>query len=1193
MKLNLRLLKEARHAQKLLILSICLGLTGGILGILQARQLSLVISQVFLAGYKLTSVIALLMVILAIIFLRAGFLWVGELCAGKAARKIKHELLSKLFTHIQQLGPGYLRIAQEESSSQTGELVNLATEGIDALEVYFSQYLPQVALAALVPLSVLIFVFPSDILSGIVLLLTAPLMPLFMILIGGAAETLTRKQWLGLSRMSAYFLDVLQGLTTLKFLGRSRDQIEVIKKVSEQYRQSTMSVLKITFLSALVLELIATLSTAVVAVEIGIRLLNGRLAFEQAFFILLLAPEFYLPLRMLGTRFHAGMAGVEAANHIFEILDLPIANKAPISNSVDFPLTRDIKPPTISFRKVRYSYSNMLPALDGISLEIPSGKMTALIGESGAGKTTLTWLLLDFLQPQSGQIIVDGIPLDKIPFVQWRAKLAWVPQNPYLFNDTIAANISLANPNASLEAVQRAAHLAHADEFINELQNGYETLVGEGGVRLSAGQAQRIALARAFFKEAPLLILDEATSHLDPETDALLQESLSRLTKGRTVLVIAHHLSTLTKADQVIRLSHGKVDPFPVVISKAFPGQTLLTDYLPETRIDTHPQTTAFQTAPSIPEAKQSQNKSVESRLVNLLSPFWIRILLSIFLGFATIASGVGLMATAAYIISAAALHPSIAELQVAIVGVRFFGLSRGVFRYLERLVAHDVTFRLLARWRVWFYQALEPLAPARLLRYHTGDLLTRVIRDIGTLENFYVRTVSPPLVALLVSIGTIFFLGGFGTGLSWKLAGFLILAGVGLPWLVFLLSRQLGPQIIQKRAELSTMLIDGFQGMPDLLIYDKDKKQAARVNQAGEHLTRLQARMAGLNALQTGSLSLLSNLAMLAILTLAIQRVSNGQLEGVFMGVVALTALTCFEAMQPLPQVAQNFELNRSAANRLYTLVDTSPEVVDPASPVDLPAQSDVEVKSLSFQYPPWNEGDIPVGTPTFGLMDISFSLPQGKHIALIGPSGAGKTTLTRLLLRFWEYQQGSIRLGNHELHQYRQEELRKRIAIISQNTYLFSASISDNLRIACPEATEDEIILAARQAQLHDFIQSSPAGYDTWVGEHGLRLSAGERQRLAIARALLKNAPLLILDEPTANLDPVTENAVLSSIYRLSQGRSTITITQRMTGLETMDEILILQKGKIVERGTHNQLLESRGVYRRMWDLYHQILD
>jgi thiol reductant ABC exporter CydC subunit len=549
-------------------------------------------------------------------------------------------------------------------------------------------------------------------------------------------------------------------------------------------------------------------------------------------------------------------------------------------------------------------------------------------------------------------------------------------------------------------------------------------------------------------------------------------------------------------------------------------------------------------------------------------------------------------MATAAYIISAAALHPSIAELQVAIVGVRFFGLSRSIFRYLERLVSHDVTFRLLAHWRVWFYQALEPLAPSRLMRYHSGDLLSRVIRDIGSLESFYVRTVSPPLVALLVIIASILFLGGFGAELSWGLMVFLMLAGSGLPLLIFILSRRLGPQIIHSRARLSTLLTDGIQGMPDLLIFDNSKKQAKRVIQAGEQLTWLQTRMAGITAMQTSMGSLLANLGMLTVLMLAIQKVSQSQLNGVFLGVVSLTALTCFEAMQPLPLVTQNFDANLAAARRLYELVDAPPAVTDPAEPIDLPGDSGLEVQNLSFQYPPWNEEEIPSDSSTFGLKNISFSLPQGKHIALIGPSGAGKTTLTSLLLRFWEYQQGSIRMGNHELHQYRQDDIRKRIAIITQNTYLFSATIKENLLIAQPQATDDEIIQATSQAQLHDFIQSLPTGYDTWIGEHGLRLSAGERQRLAIARALLKNSPLLILDEPTANLDPITELAVLNSIRILSQGRSTVIITQRMVGLETMDEILVLQNGRIIEHGSHDQLLSSRGFYSRMWDLYHQML-
>ena len=1192
MKLNLRLIKEARHAKIAVAISICLGLIGGVLSVFQAHKVSNIISRVFLGGSTLESVSLLIYAILIIFLLRMVFVWGGEMGAISAARKIKEDLRERLFTHIMNLGPAYLRNERGEAGARTGELVNLATEGIDALEVYFSQYLPQIALAALIPLTILIFVFPIDPLSGIIFVITAPLLPLFMYLIGSAAEALTRKQWQGLSRMSDYFLDVLQGLTTLKSLGRSRDQIDVIKKVSEHYRQSTMDVLKVTFLSALVLELIATLSTAVVAVEIGIRLLYGRMAFEQAFFILLLAPEFYLPLRLLGTRFHAGMAGVEAARRIFEVLDLPLAMSSQVSRLGERSQTLGTVPPSIIFKDVVFTYPNSPPALQEVSLEIPARKMTALMGESGAGKTTLTWLLLRFLQPQSGEIFVDGKSLNDIPIAQWLGNLAWVAQAPYLFNDTIMANIQLAKPEADETSIYEAARLAHADEFIKELPLGYATVIGERGARLSAGQAQRIALARAFLKDAPILILDEATSHLDPDTDAQLRESLEQLSHNRTVLVIAHNRATLAKADQVIHLSHGRIDKAWGNSPSNASGKGDLGNRKPITIPNFQPKIIPPSIEPKNSSITQLQKLSVENRLFKLLSPFTGRILLSIVLGVATIASGIGLMATAAYIISAAALHPSIADLQVAIVGVRFFGLSRGVFRYLERLVSHDVTFRLLARWRVWFYQALEPLAPSRLTRYHSGDLLTRIISDIGSLEGFYVRSVAPPLVAMLVGIVVTLFLGGFGSQLAWGLLIFLLLAGIGLPFLILLISHSVGPQIVQARAQLSPLVIDGIQGMPDLLTCGQAETHIGRVNLAGQRLSQLQAKMAGLTALQTAFGSLLSNLGMLAVLILAIKSVSHGQLDGVLLGAVALIALTCFEAIQPLPQVAQNYKSNRAAARRLYELVDAAPPVVDPIEPLTLPEDRGLEVEGLSFQYPPWVDEDVAISSSTFGLRNISFSLPLGKHIALIGPNGAGKTTLTNLLLRFWEYQQGSIWFGNQELRRYRQDDIRSQIAIISQNTYLFTTTLKENLLITKPQATIDEIIQATKLAQLYDFIQTLPDGYDTWIGEHGLRLSAGERQRLAIARALLKDSPLLILDEPTANLDPVTELAVLSSIHELSQGRSTITITQRMVGLETMDEILVLQNGHIIERGNHDQLISSRGIYCRMWELYHQIL-
>ncbi|OGO61250.1 MAG: thiol reductant ABC exporter subunit CydC, partial [Chloroflexi bacterium RBG_19FT_COMBO_49_13] len=693
---------------------------------------------------------------------------------------------------------------------------------------------------------------------------------------------------------------------------------------------------------------------------------------------------------------------------------------------------------------VSYGYSNQRPALKGVSFEIPAGKMTAIVGESGAGKTTLTWLLLRFLQPQSGEIIVDGKLLSDIPVDIWLNNLAWVPQNPYLFNDTIAANIKLACPNAADTAVQHAARLAHVDEFINQLPQGYATQIGEGGTRLSAGQAQRIALARAFLKDAGLLILDEATSHLDPETDALLQDSLATLCRNRTVVVIAHHRSTLTRADKVIELSHGQVaqsQEFKVLT-------TPIQEFKHAPIIQQSPQNQAIISDQRLEHKEHeydhhqpSSKLSIERRLVKLLSPFTGRILLSIFLGFATIASSIGLMATAAYIISAAALHPSIAELQVAIVGVRFFGLSRGVFRYLERLVSHDVTFRLLARWRVWFYQALEPLAPARLLQYHSGDLLSRVISDIGSLETFYVRTLTPPLVAIMVAMGMGGFMSAFGSDLAWGLIGFLFLAGFVLPLLVLSLSHQLGPQMIQARAHLSTVMIDGIQGLPDLLAFGQAGAQIKRVDQIGDRLIRLQARMASLSAVQTALGGLVANLCMLTILALAIQKVAQGQLAGVLLGTVALGALMSFEAVQTLPLAAQNFETNRTAAGRLYELVDAKATVNDPTEPLPLLSNNHLEVNHLSFQYPPWGEGAHPQSSFGFGLENISFSLQPGKHIAIVGRSGAGKTTLINLLQRFWEYQQGSIHWGGNELRLYRQEDIQKRIGAISQNTYCFSA--------------------------------------------------------------------------------------------------------------------------------------------------------
>ncbi len=1227
--MNRRLLTLTRDARLPLLSTILSGLLAGFLTIGQAWLLSRVIGAVFLEGQSLAQVMSPLTLILAIIGGRAFLSWLNEVSASAVAVRIKTDLRQRLFAHILRLGPAYSR------GQRTGELTAAAVEGIEALDAYFSQYLPQLVITALVPISILLFVFPIDLLSGIIFLVTAPLIPFFMIMIGKGAEIVTKRQYETLRLLSAHFLDSLQGLTTLKLFGQSKGQAKNIARVSDQFRDVTLGVLRITFLSALALELLATLSVAIVAVEIGFRLLYGRMEFQPALFLLVLAPEFYMPLRALGAKFHAGMTGTTAAKRIYEILDTPVVSDQLSVISDQLPITNYV----LRFTDVSYTYPNeFTPALENINLTIQRGQRIALVGRTGAGKSTLVNLLLGFIHPSEGRIQVHTYtgtqvhPQRETPATQpdsWHLisdtshLIAWVPQKPHLFHDTIAANIKLGKPDASNEEMIAAAQAAHLHDFIETLPDRYEAVIGEGGARLSSGQAQRLALARAFLVDAPILILDEPTSSLDPETESLLEESTRRLMQGRTTLTIAHRLNTVFNADRIIVLEEGRIieqGTHRELLEKngLYASMVKTQESTEEERkkkkeeraeslelFTSHPaapnpvssevertRTTTRNTQHAIrstfPAARPSSpvTLSILPRLLTFLKGNWQRVALSVLLGAGTVGSSVALMGTSAWLISTAAIAASVADLGVSVVGVRFFGIARALFRYAERLVSHDVTFRLLARLRAWFYEKLEPLAPARLMDFRAGDLLARIVGDVETLENFYVRVVSPPLTAILVGLFTALFLASFDPALASAYLAFFLTLGLILPLLAQTISRRPAARTVVLRADLHARLVDGIQGMADLLAFGRAAERTKQIAAIGNDYGDSQRRMARVTGIHSALSTLLTNLGLWTVLYLSIPLVISGELAGPMLASLTLLTFASFEAVLPLPPAAQMWNASRESARRLFEVVDTEPVISEQLSVTSvqrLDTQYAIRISDLSFAYP---------NTSTPALDRVTFDLRPLTSTAIVGPSGAGKSTIANLLLRFWEYHDGEIRLGGESLHGLDPDEVRARIGLVSQNAYFFNASVRENLRFARRKVTQEEIEAAAKSAQIHEFILSLPKGYDTLIGEQGLRLSGGERQRLAIARVLIKDAPILILDEPTANLDPLTERDALKTLFGLMKNKTTLLITHRLVGLENVEEILVMNRGRIVERGTHADLLAREGLYRRLWDLQNRIL-
>jgi ATP-binding cassette subfamily C protein CydD len=560
-----RLLQRARAARGYLVVTVALGLVVTALVLAQAGLLAHALATAA-GGTGAAALWPTLAVLLAVLAARAAATGAGEAAALRAAATVKSQLRRQLTAHTLRLGPSWL------GGQQAGQIATLATKGLDALDPYFARYLPQLVLAVAVPVAVLARVASADWISAVVIAVTLPLIPVFAVLVGWHTKARTARQWRLLATLGGHFLDVVEGLGTLKLFGRAQAQERVIGEVSEAHRHATMGTLRVAFLSALVLELAAALATALVAVEVGLRLLYGHIGYETALLVLLLTPEAFLPLRAGGALCHASVEGAAAAAQACDILEIPLPATDATVGGQRGPGARtqvDLRTATIALNAVCLTYpGRQAPALDGVSLEIRPGERITVTGPSGAGKSSLLALLLRFAEPTAGVIEAGGTPLPQLDLAGWRAQIAWVPQRPHLFAGTVAGNIALGQPGASRAAIGRAAGLAGASEFIEMLPAGLDTELGEGAARLSAGQRQRIALARAFLRDAPLLLLDEPTAHLDPVTAAEILATVETLMAHRTVVLVSHGLTWAGPADHTITLDHGElVQPRPLAVA--------------------------------------------------------------------------------------------------------------------------------------------------------------------------------------------------------------------------------------------------------------------------------------------------------------------------------------------------------------------------------------------------------------------------------------------------------------------------------------------------------------------------------------------------------------------------------------------------------------------------------------------------
>jgi ATP-binding cassette, subfamily C, bacterial CydCD len=1214
--LDPRLLRYARQTAVHIGVLIALGTTAGVLIIAQAWLLAGAISGAFLHGAPLSALTGTLTALVVVYAARALVAWATEASSYRASAAVKSALRRRLLAHAVALGPRWL------AANRTGELVTLATQGIDSLDGYFTAYLPQLVLAVVIPLVVVAQIGSADLLAGVTIALTLPLIPLFGALVGRTTAHHTRRRWRALALLSHHFLDVVAGLPTLKVFGRAKAQAEAIKQVTGDYRQATMVTLRLAFLSSLVLELIATLSVALVAVGIGLGLVYGHLDLRTGLLVLILAPEAYLPLRQAAAQFHASADGVTAVADVFTVLETPVyaggvagpdgapvlgaagagaapdAGPAPPRCTPDPPacapdalacapdaLACAPDPLVIRVEDVSVRHPGRSdPAPRRVRMTLARGEIVVLAGPSGCGKSTLVAVLLGFIPPSAGRVLIQGphgdADLGRMDLAGWRSAVAWLPQDPVLFTGTVASNIRLAWPDAPQQAVAAAARAAGLHDL------ALETPVAERGAGLSSGQRRRVALARALLPGPgggrPVLLLDEPTAGLDAAAEARVYETLRGLAAaGHAVLVVTHKPAAFAAADRVVELAYGprslaaSQDPATpdLVMSGPVMSDPVMSDPVmsdpispadagpvPAGPVPAGPVSAGPVPAGPLPDGPVPADPVQPGRrLPRLGRRLTWRLAVAAFAGTCAAACAIALTGTAAWLISRAAQHPPVLSLFVAITAVRAFGIGRGVFRYAERLAGHDAALRILAALRVAAYRRLERLAPAGLTVFRSGDLVSRLVTDIDGLADRWLRVLLPYLVAGAAGTATVAAVALLLPGAGVVLAISLLAAGLLAPSIAGLVARRAERQVAPRRGELAAASLDLLRGAGELVVFGAQDAALRQVSAADLAVSRSESRSGLGRGTGAAVAALAAGAGVTGSLILGVSAVRSGALAGVALAVVVLVPLAAHEAFAGLAPAAQEIPRIRGAAARVAGVLAAPDPVREPAQEAatarPMPPY-DIRIEGLAAA---WRRGGPDV------LRGISLDVPAGRRIAITGPSGSGKTTLAMVLLRFLDPTAGRITVGGVDITACEGDAVRKVIGLCAQDAHIFDSTLAANLRLARPGADVDELRDSLRRARLLDWADSLPDGLDTLVGEYGARLSGGQRQRLALARVLLADFPVVVLDEPTEHLDEETAAALTRDVLEETRGRSVLLITHRAVALADVDEVVHIEAGRI----------------------------